>query len=83
MPPLICSYAYAKYAEARLGVRTLYADEILKDGFCVNMINTPLCPLNVVTHLQVRSQVSALVLCFCDHASLVEWLWHLPATATI
>ncbi|KAF3789260.1 putative glycerol-3-phosphate dehydrogenase NAD(+) 1 [Nymphaea thermarum] len=27
-------------------------DEILKDGFCLNMIDTPLCPLKVVTNLQ-------------------------------
>lgn len=38
--------------EARLGDRTLYADEILRDGFCLNMIETPLCPLKVVTNLQ-------------------------------
>ncbi|XP_024983310.1 glycerol-3-phosphate dehydrogenase [NAD(+)] GPDHC1, cytosolic-like isoform X1 [Cynara cardunculus var. scolymus] len=44
--------AYLKYVEARLGDRTLYADEILKDGFCLNMIDTPLCPLKVVTNLQ-------------------------------
>lgn len=44
--------AYLKYVEARLGDRTLYADEILKDGFCFNMIDTPLCPLKVVTNLQ-------------------------------
>ncbi|WVY99747.1 hypothetical protein V8G54_025817, partial [Vigna mungo] len=36
----------------RLGDRTLHADEILKDGFCLNMIDTPLCPLKVVTNLQ-------------------------------
>lgn len=41
-----------KYVEARLGDRTLHADEILKDGFCLNMIDTPLCPLKVVTNLQ-------------------------------
>ena len=49
---LIRRCAYLKYVEARLGDRTLYADEILKDGFCLNMINTPLCPLKVVTNLQ-------------------------------
>ncbi|KAF4361086.1 hypothetical protein CsatB_018749 [Cannabis sativa] len=49
---LIRRCAYLKYVEARLGDRTLYADEILKDGFCVNMIDTPLCPLKVVTNLQ-------------------------------
>ncbi|KAL0464478.1 UNVERIFIED_CONTAM: putative glycerol-3-phosphate dehydrogenase [NAD(+)] 1, cytosolic [Sesamum latifolium] len=37
---------------SRLGDRILYADEILKDGFCLNMIDTPLCPLKVVTNLQ-------------------------------
>ncbi|XP_059427830.1 glycerol-3-phosphate dehydrogenase [NAD(+)] GPDHC1, cytosolic isoform X2 [Corylus avellana] len=49
---LIRRCAYLKYVEARLGDRTLYADEILKDGFCLNMIDTPLCPLKVVTNLQ-------------------------------
>ncbi|XP_074274899.1 putative glycerol-3-phosphate dehydrogenase [NAD(+)] 1, cytosolic [Silene latifolia] len=44
--------AYLKYVEARLGDRTLFADEILKDGFCLNMIDTPICPLKVVTNLQ-------------------------------
>ena len=49
---LIRRCAYLKYVEARLGDRTLYADEILKDGLCLNMIDTPLCPLKVVTNLQ-------------------------------
>lgn len=49
---LIRRCAYLKYVEARLGDRTLYADEILKDGFCLNMIDTPLCPLKVVCNLQ-------------------------------
>ncbi|XP_031493563.1 probable glycerol-3-phosphate dehydrogenase [NAD(+)] 1, cytosolic [Nymphaea colorata] len=49
---LIRRCAYLKYVEARLGDRTLHADEILKDGFCLNMIDTPLCPLKVVTNLQ-------------------------------
>lgn len=49
---LIRRCAYLKYVEARLGDRTLFADEILKDGFCLNMIETPLCPLKVVTNLQ-------------------------------
>lgn len=49
---LIRRCAYLKYVEARLGDRTLYADEILKDGFCLNMIDTPVCPLKVVTNLQ-------------------------------
>ncbi|KAI3446493.1 hypothetical protein Pfo_003158 [Paulownia fortunei] len=49
---LISRCAYLKYVEARLGDRTLYADEILKDGFCLNMIDTPLCPMKVVTNLQ-------------------------------
>ncbi|KAG8052733.1 hypothetical protein GUJ93_ZPchr0001g30790 [Zizania palustris] len=49
---LIRRCAYLKYVEARLGDRTVYADEILKDGFCLNMIDTPLCPLKVVTNLQ-------------------------------
>lgn len=49
---LIRKCAYVKYVEGRLGERTLYADEILRDGFCVNMIDTPLCPLKVVTNLQ-------------------------------
>ncbi|XP_030465700.1 probable glycerol-3-phosphate dehydrogenase [NAD(+)] 1, cytosolic [Syzygium oleosum] len=49
---LIRRCAYLKYVEARLGDRTLFADEILKDGFCLNMIDTPLCPMKVVTSLQ-------------------------------
>ncbi|XP_026662243.1 probable glycerol-3-phosphate dehydrogenase [NAD(+)] 1, cytosolic [Phoenix dactylifera] len=49
---LIRRCAYLKYVEARLGDRTLYADEILRDGLCLNMIDTPLCPLKVVTNLQ-------------------------------
>lgn len=49
---LIRRCAYLKYVEARLGDRTLHADEILKDGFCLNMIDTPVCPLKVVTNLQ-------------------------------
>ncbi|XP_047323859.1 probable glycerol-3-phosphate dehydrogenase [NAD(+)] 1, cytosolic [Impatiens glandulifera] len=49
---LIRRCAYLKYVEARLGDRTLYADEILRDGFCLNMIETPLCPIKVVTNLQ-------------------------------
>lgn len=49
---LIRKCAYLKYVEARLGDRTLLADEILRDGFCINMPDTPLCPLKVVTNLQ-------------------------------
>lgn len=49
---LIRRCGYLKYVEARLGDRTLYADEILRDGFCLNMIETPLCPIKVVTNLQ-------------------------------
>lgn len=49
---LIARCAYLKYVEGRLGDRVLLADEILKDGFCLNMIDTPLCPLKVVTNLQ-------------------------------
>lgn len=49
---LLRNCSYLKYVEARLGDRVLYADEILRDGFCVNMINTPLSPLQVVTGLQ-------------------------------
>eukprot|EP01018_Ginkgo_biloba_P025889 Gb_25494 [translate_table: standard] len=49
---LIRRCAYLKYVEARLGERILYADEILKDGLCLNMVDTPLCPLKVVTNLQ-------------------------------
>ncbi|KAJ0582595.1 putative glycerol-3-phosphate dehydrogenase (NAD(+)) [Helianthus annuus] len=49
---LIRRCAYLKYVEARLGDRILYADEILKDGFCLNMVDTPLSPMKVVTNLQ-------------------------------
>ncbi|KAA8491041.1 putative glycerol-3-phosphate dehydrogenase NAD(+) 1, cytosolic [Porphyridium purpureum] len=44
--------SYIKYVEARMGDRQLTADEILRDGFCANMIHLPLCPLNVVTDLE-------------------------------
>ncbi|KAL1555354.1 glycerol-3-phosphate dehydrogenase (NAD(+)) [Salvia divinorum] len=36
---LISRCTYLRYVEARLGDRTLYADEILKDGLCLNMID--------------------------------------------
>ncbi|XWS43111.1 hypothetical protein CRYUN_Cryun16bG0074000 [Craigia yunnanensis] len=49
---LIRRCAYLKYVEARLGDRILFADEILKEWFCLNMIDTPLCPLKVVTNLR-------------------------------
>ncbi|CAI5965350.1 unnamed protein product [Closterium sp. NIES-65] len=49
---LIRNCAYLKYVEGRLGDRVLLADEILRDGFCVNLADTPLCPLNTVTNLQ-------------------------------
>ncbi|XP_047342518.1 probable glycerol-3-phosphate dehydrogenase [NAD(+)] 1, cytosolic [Impatiens glandulifera] len=49
---LIRRCAYLKYVEGRLGDRILHADEILKDGFCLNMIDTPLSPMKVVTNLQ-------------------------------
>ncbi|THU70384.1 hypothetical protein C4D60_Mb08t24410 [Musa balbisiana] len=49
---LIRRCAYLKYVEARVGDRTLFADEILRDGFCLNLIDTPICPLKVVTNLQ-------------------------------
>ncbi|KAL5719788.1 glycerol-3-phosphate dehydrogenase (NAD(+)) [Ranunculus cassubicifolius] len=48
---LIRRCAYLKYVEARLGDRTLHADEILKDGFCLNMIDTP-------TGAEVRSSMT-------------------------
>jgi len=43
--------SYIKYVEARMGDRKLTADEILRDGFCVNMPGSALTPLNVVTDL--------------------------------
>jgi glycerol-3-phosphate dehydrogenase (NAD+) len=49
---LIRRCVYLKYVEVRLGDHTLHADEILRNGFCPNMLNTPLCPLKVVTNLQ-------------------------------
>ncbi|CAI9303395.1 unnamed protein product [Lactuca saligna] len=49
---LIRGCAYLKYVEARLGDLVLYVDEILKHGFCLNMIHTPLSPLKVVTNLR-------------------------------
>jgi len=44
--------SYIKYVEARVGDRELYADEVLRDGFCANMVSVPLCPLKVVTDLE-------------------------------
>ncbi|WOL17127.1 putative glycerol-3-phosphate dehydrogenase [Canna indica] len=49
---LIRRCAYLKYVETRLGDRTLYADEILRDEFCLNMIDMLVCPMKVVTNLQ-------------------------------
>ncbi|CAI5529390.1 unnamed protein product [Closterium sp. Naga37s-1] len=49
---LIRNCAYLKYVEGRLGDRALLADEILSDGFCINLADTPLCPLNMATNLQ-------------------------------
>ncbi len=59
---LIRKCAYLKYVEARLGDRTIYADEILQDGLCVNMIDTTLCPLKVVTNLQEAVWDAAIVI---------------------
>ncbi|KAH8971648.1 hypothetical protein BDL97_02G154700, partial [Sphagnum fallax] len=36
----------------RLIHKCAYLKYILQDGFCINMIDTPLCPLKVVTNLQ-------------------------------
>jgi glycerol-3-phosphate dehydrogenase (NAD+) len=49
---LIRHCVYLKYVEARLRDRTLHADLILRDGFCLNMLDTPLCSLKVITNLQ-------------------------------
>lgn len=49
---LIWWCVYLRYVEARPSDQTLFVDEILKDGFCLNIIDTPLCPLKVVTNLQ-------------------------------
>lgn len=38
---------YFKYVDGRLGERVLKADEVLTDGFCVNMLEMPLIPLQV------------------------------------
>ncbi|WZY73732.1 hypothetical protein YC2023_005972 [Brassica napus] len=43
---------YLRYVEARLADRILYADEILKYGFCLNVIKTSLCPLEVLKNMQ-------------------------------
>ncbi|KAF2603656.1 hypothetical protein F2Q70_00027988 [Brassica cretica] len=43
---------YLRYVEARVANRFLYADQILKDGFCLNMIKTPLCPLKILKNMQ-------------------------------
>lgn len=45
-------YMYLRYVEARLADRILYADEILKYGFCLNVIKTSLCPLEVLKNMQ-------------------------------
>ncbi|KAF3570595.1 hypothetical protein F2Q69_00058418 [Brassica cretica] len=42
----------SRYVEARVANRFLYADQILKDGFCLNMIKTPLCPLKILKNMQ-------------------------------
>ena len=41
------SSVYLKYVSARLGDRTLTADEMLRDGFCLNLPDCPLCPIKV------------------------------------
>ncbi|KAL0874864.1 hypothetical protein Bca101_024569 [Brassica carinata] len=41
-----------RYVEARLADRVLYADEILKYEFCLNVIKTSLCPLEVLKNMQ-------------------------------
>lgn len=38
---------YLKYVSARLGDRKLTACDMLRDGFCLNLPNCPLCPLKV------------------------------------
>lgn len=43
---------YLKYVAGRLGDRVLTADELLSDGFCLNLPTCPLCPLKVVTDLE-------------------------------
>ncbi|KAG2330435.1 hypothetical protein Bca52824_001615 [Brassica carinata] len=43
---------YLRYVEARLADRVLYADEILKYEFCLNVIKTSLCPLEVLKNMQ-------------------------------
>ena len=45
-----CTYLW--YVEARLADRVLYADEILKYGFWLNVIKTSLCPLEVLNNMQ-------------------------------
>ncbi|KAH0912873.1 hypothetical protein HID58_036194 [Brassica napus] len=45
-------YMYLRYVEARLADRILHADEILKYGFCLNVIKTSLCPLEVLKNMQ-------------------------------
>jgi glycerol-3-phosphate dehydrogenase (NAD+) len=39
------------YVEARLGDQVLYDDEIMREIVSINMIETPLCPIKVVTNL--------------------------------
>lgn len=51
---LIRRCAYLKYVEARLGDRVLYADEILKDGFCNYLID----------HLKFMIQVQTAFIIF-------------------
>ncbi|KAG2277327.1 hypothetical protein Bca52824_059882 [Brassica carinata] len=43
---------YLRYVETGLTDRVLYADEILKYGFCLNVIKTSLCPLEVLKNVQ-------------------------------
>ncbi|WZY76652.1 hypothetical protein YC2023_023036 [Brassica napus] len=54
--------AYLRYVEARLANRVLYADEILKDGFFLNMIKTPLCRLKILKNMQEAVRDDDIVL---------------------
>ena len=42
---------YLRYVETGLTDRVLHADEILKYGFCLNVIKTSLCPLEVLKNV--------------------------------
>eukprot|EP00049_Salpingoeca_infusionum_P001903 m.51906 g.51906 ORF g.51906 m.51906 type:complete len:467 (+) comp11267_c0_seq1:173-1573(+) len=54
---------YLKYVSARLGDREMAADELLADGFCLNLPQYPLCPMKVLTDLDEAVYDADLIVC--------------------